>query len=65
MRAIARRLAEPQAQLRLAFFLLIALVLLASAAAFAHDISEADRAAVQRIEGPAPFAFTTYDIERA
>lgn len=28
-----------------------------AAAAFAHDISQADRAAVQRIEGPAPFAF--------
>ena len=26
-------------------------------AAFAHDISEADRAAVAQIEGPAPFAF--------
>jgi hypothetical protein len=57
MRAIARRLAEPQTQLRLAFFLLVALCLLASAAVLAHDISESDRAAVAQIEGPAPFAF--------
>jgi len=36
--------------------LLLALFL-ESAAAFAHDISQADRAAVARIEGPAPGAF--------
>ncbi len=57
MRAIARRLAEPRAQLRLAGWLLLLALLLASAAALGHDISQADRAAVQRIEGPAPFAF--------
>jgi hypothetical protein len=57
MRAIARRLAEPQTQVRLALLLLITLLLAASAAAFGHDISQADRQAVQQIEGPAPFAF--------
>src|SRR5690606_1262298 len=36
----------------------LALLLLWQAApAFAHDISDADRSAVQRISGPAPFAF--------
>jgi hypothetical protein len=33
------------------------IVLLQASTAFAHDISQADRAAVARIEGPAPFAF--------
>ncbi len=33
------------------------LVWIEGSAAWAHDISQADRAAVQRIEGPAPFAF--------
>jgi hypothetical protein len=36
------------------FFLLL---VLQESAAFAHDISQADRAAVARIEGPAPGAF--------
>jgi hypothetical protein len=45
-------------RLRPALLLAIALVLLLSAsAALGHDISEADRAAVARIEGPAPFPF--------
>jgi hypothetical protein len=44
--------------LRLLLLAAIALFLLVSAtAAFAHDISEADRASVARIEGPAPFLF--------
>ena len=44
---------------RLAFVgaLLLVLLLLQAAPALAHDISDADRAAVARIEGPAPFAF--------
>jgi hypothetical protein len=45
---------------RLLFWIGLALLLvlfLYSAAAFAHDISDADRAAVARIEGPAPGAF--------
>ena len=37
--------------------LLLVLLLLLAAPALAHDISDADRAAVARIEGPAPFAF--------
>jgi hypothetical protein len=41
----------------LAGVLLVVLLLLQAAPALAHDISEADRAAVARIEGPAPFAF--------
>jgi hypothetical protein len=36
---------------------IVLLVLLQSAAAFGHDISESDRAAVAQIDGPAPFAF--------
>lgn len=45
---------------RLLFWIGAALLLalfFESAAAFAHDISQADRAAVARIEGPAPGAF--------
>jgi hypothetical protein len=48
------RLRDP----RLALLLTLALILLLqAAAAFGHDISQADRAAVQQIEGPAPFPF--------
>ena len=36
---------------------LLVLLLLQAVPAFAHDISESDRAAVAQIEGPAPFAF--------
>ena len=36
---------------------LLAMLLLQAMPAFAHDISQSDRAAVQQIEGPAPFAF--------
>jgi hypothetical protein len=57
MRAIARRLADPQTQVRLAWLLVVVLLLVASAAVFAHDISQADREAVQQIKGPAPGAF--------
>jgi hypothetical protein len=50
----------PRPAARLLFWIGVALLLallLESVAAFAHDISQADRAAVQRIEGPAPGAF--------
>ena len=47
-------LARPQALLLLCLALLL---LVEGASAFAHDISQSDRAAVARIEGPAPFAF--------
>ena len=56
MTARIARLVNP----RLLFWIgtaLLLVLLLESVAAFAHDISQADRAAVQRIEGPAPFAF--------
>lgn len=47
-------LRHPRAPILLALALLL---LLQGAAAFAHDISDSDRAAVAAIEGPAPFAF--------
>ena len=56
MTAGASRRIEP----RILFWIgvaLLAALLLESAAAFAHDISQADRAAVAQIEGPAPGAF--------
>jgi hypothetical protein len=37
--------------------LLVALLLVQAAPALAHDISDSDRAAVARIDGPAPFVF--------
>jgi hypothetical protein len=37
--------------------LIAVLLLLQAAPAFAHDISESDRAVVARIDGPAPFVF--------
>jgi hypothetical protein len=54
MRAIALR---PPDLLRLAGALLIALVLLSAAHAFAHDLSEANKSYVQSINGPAPVPF--------
>ena len=50
------RFADPRLLFWIGAVLLLGLFL-ESAAAFAHDISQADRAAVQQIEGPAPFAF--------
>ena len=52
--AVRTWLAQPRTWLLLATVLLL---LAQGAAAFAHDISQADRAAVAQIEGPAPFAF--------
>lgn len=57
MRATALRRPEPAALLRVLLLLAAAWLLLAGAAAFAHDISQSDRAAVAQIDGPAPFAF--------
>nr|WP_250893803.1 HupE/UreJ family protein [Croceibacterium selenioxidans] len=58
MRVASRRisgwLARPQVILALLFVLFL---LANAAAAYAHDISQADRATVQQIEGPAPFLF--------
>ena len=57
MNDTALRWPSPTALLRAAVVVLVAWLLLESVAALAHDISQADRAAVARIEGPAPGAF--------
>jgi hypothetical protein len=57
MRVIAPRLPDTQRWLRLLGALLIAFVLVSAAAAFAHDLSEANKAYVQSIDGPAPVPF--------
>ena len=57
MNDTALRWPNPATLLRAAILVLVAWLLLESVAAFAHDISQADRAAVARIEGPAPGAF--------
>jgi len=57
MNDTALRWPSPTALLRAAAVVLVAWLLLESVAALAHDISQADRAAVARIEGPAPGAF--------
>lgn len=56
MTARASRPIDPRLLFWIGAALLLALFL-EGAAAFAHDISQADRAAVARIEGPAPGAF--------
>ena len=50
------RLAQQRTLLTIGAVIVLVL-LLQAVPALAHDISESDRAAVQRIEGPAPFAF--------
>jgi hypothetical protein len=57
MRAIALRLPDFDKTLRLIGLLLIVVALLASASAFAHDLSEANKTYVQSIDGPAPVPF--------
>ena len=57
MRAIAPRLPDTEKALRLLGAILIATVLLLSAQAFAHDLSEANKTYVQSINGPAPVPF--------
>jgi hypothetical protein len=57
MRAIAPRLPDTEKALRLLGAILIAAVLLLSAQAFAHDLSEANKTYVQSINGPAPVPF--------
>ena len=57
MNDTARCWPNPTSLLRAAFLILVAWILLESVAAFAHDISQADRAAVARIVWPAPGAF--------
>jgi hypothetical protein len=57
MRAIALRLPDTERLLRLIGIALIAFALLNAAAAFAHDLSEANKTYVQSINGPAPIPF--------
>jgi hypothetical protein len=57
MRAIAPRLPDTERLLRLLGALLILFVLLSAAAAFAHDMSQANKTYVQSINGPAPVPF--------
>ena len=57
MRAIAPRLPDFDKTLRFLGLLLIGAALLASAGAFAHDLSEANKTYVQSIDGPAPVPF--------
>jgi hypothetical protein len=57
MRAIAPRLPGTEKLLRLAGALIVAAVLLSAAAAFAHDVSQANKSYIQSIDGPAPVPF--------
>jgi hypothetical protein len=57
MRAIAPRLPDTERCLRLIGALLIAFVLLGAAAAFAHDVSQANKSYIQSVDGPAPAPF--------
>jgi hypothetical protein len=57
MRAIAPRLPDTQRCLRLLGVLIVAAVLLSAAAAFAHDVSQANKSYIQNIDGPAPVPF--------
>jgi len=51
------RAISPRALAMLGIVLLLLALLVLAAPAFAHDISDSDRAAVARIVGPAPFPF--------
>ncbi|MGZ3257659.1 MAG: HupE/UreJ family protein [Croceibacterium sp.] len=57
MRATAPRLPDTERLLRLIGALFILFVLLGAAAAFAHDMSQANKTYVQSINGPAPVPF--------
>lgn len=58
MIATVKRVAGALLEHRRQFLIAAAILMIIQAMpAFAHDISQADRAAVQQIEGPAPFAF--------
>ncbi len=57
MRASVTPLPDFASLLRLLGLLALAVLTLAGTDAFAHDISQADRAAVAQIDGPAPFVF--------
>jgi hypothetical protein len=57
MRVIAPRSPDTAKLARLLGALLIAFVLLGAAAAFAHDVSQANKSYIQNIDGPAPVPF--------
>lgn len=57
MRAIALQSPNFERLLRLIGALIIVLVLLSAAAAFAHDMSQANKSYVESINGPAPVPF--------
>ena len=57
MRTLTPRLPDTERLLRLLGALLIVFVLLSVAAAFAHDMSEANKGYVESINGPAPVPF--------
>ena len=57
MRAIAPPLPDARTLLRFFGLLLIVVVLLSAASAFAHDLSQANKSYVQSIDGPAPVPF--------
>jgi hypothetical protein len=57
MRAIALRWPNDRALIRLLGFAALAALLIAASAAFAHDLSEANKSYVQSIQGPAPVPF--------
>ena len=57
MRATAQHLPDARAIVRLFSVVMVIALFAVACAAVAHDISQADRAAVARIEGPAPGAF--------
>ena len=57
MRAIALRLPDDRQLLRLLSLVVLAALWLAGSAAFAHDLSEANKTYVQSIKGPAPVPF--------
>ena len=57
MRTLTPRLPDTERLLRLLGTLLIVFVLLSAAAAFAHNMSEANKGYVESINGPAPVPF--------
>jgi hypothetical protein len=57
MPAIARRSPDIERTLRLLAWLALAALAIAATAAFAHDVSEANRSYIQSIDGPAPVPF--------
>ncbi|MEO6040336.1 MAG: HupE/UreJ family protein [Croceibacterium sp.] len=57
MRDIARQEPDHRALIRLAAWAALAALLVVASAAFAHDLSDANKSYVQSIQGPAPVPF--------